>query len=211
MTPVWIVASHRAHGKCQPGRSEFSPVWAWFPVWISRAPRLLWVLSALGPVSSLWPVSNDTLHEDSAPSVRLFATGLVSSATSKPRPHAGCQKTCPSSSSARLSSARLLPPPLSSSQLEPGALSLPASLGLPSRLEPPANPALLLPAGMVGQGPLTSRCTTCRGPDSDWPCGSARLYLCRTLFHSLRTSSRAYRSGPHHHTLRHAQPLSLIY
>ena len=101
----------------------------------------------------------------------------------------------------------LLPSQLSSSQLKPGALSLPASLGLPSHLEPPAKPALLLPAGMVGQGPLTSRCTTCRGPDSDWPCGSARLCLCRTLFHSLRISSRASRSGPHPHVATCATPV----
>ena len=64
-------------------------------------------------------------------SLRQVSTGLDSSATPRPRPLAGCQKTCPSSSSAHLSPALLPPLQLSSPQLSSGALSLPAPLGPP--------------------------------------------------------------------------------
>ena len=169
---------------------------------VDRSPalRLLWVLSALGPVSSSWLVSLDTCTSDSAPSVLLSVTGLDSSATPKPRPPARCQKTCPPSSSAHLSSAFLPPPQPSSPQLSSpplGALSWPASLGLTSRIEPPAKPFALPPAGMVGQGPLTSRCSTCCGLDG--PCGTAGSRLCRR-FSSLRGSGHVSRSGPNLHS-----------
>ena len=151
---------------------------------VDRSPalRLLWVLSSLSvPAAppSVCPSARCTA--DSAPSVLLSATGLDSSATPKPCPPAGCQKTCPSSSSAHLSSAYLLPPQPSSPQLSSpplGAPSWPASLGLTSRVEPPATPSTLPPAGMVGQGLQTSRCSTCRGPDG--PCG-ALFPACATL------------------------------
>ena len=80
-----------------------------------------------------------------------------------------------------------------------GALSLPASLGLPPYLEPPAKPALLLPAGMVGQGPLTSRYSTCRGPEGP----------CAPRFTGNVTST--LRSGPNPRSALQESHLSLIY
>lgn len=148
---------------------------------VSGSATAVGALGSVGPGSSsqLCPSARCTV--DFAPSVLLSATGLDSSATPKPCPPAGCQKTCPSSSSAHLSSAYLLPPQPSSPQLSSpplGALSWPASLGLTSRVEPPATPSTLPPAGMVGQGLQTSRCSTCRGPDG--PCG-ALFPACATL------------------------------
>ena len=165
--------NHNVHGKCRHGR-WFGPAWVWFPAWIGLRLCDCCGCSRLSVPSTppgLCPSTRCT--SDFAPSVLLSVTGLDSSATPKPRPPARCQKTCPPSSSAHLSSAFLPPPQLSSPQLcSPplGALSWPASLGLTSRVEPPAKPFALLPAGMVGQGLRTSRCSACCGPDG--PCGA---------------------------------------
>ena len=114
VTPVWIVAQSQCSWQVSARAVVRSGVGVVSGVDRSPALRLLWVLSALGPVSSSWLVSLDTCTSDSAPSVLLSVTGLDSSTTPKPRPPARCQKTCPPSSSAHLSSAFLPPPQLSS-------------------------------------------------------------------------------------------------
>ena len=149
---------------------------------VDRSPalRLLWVLSALSvpaappscahrhvarltsrrPYCSLQQVSTAQLPLDPArlQGVRRHAL--------PPAQLTSAQLTC-----LRLSPAHLSSPPL-------GALSWPASLGLPSRMEPPATPSALPPAGVVGQGFRTSRCSTCHGPDG--PCGTL-FPACATL------------------------------
>ena len=135
---------------------------------VDRSPalRLLWVLSALSvpaappscahrhvarltsrrPCCSLQQVSTAQLPLNPArlQGVRRHAL--------PPAQLTSAQLTCFRLSSAHLSSAHL---PL-------GAPSWPASLGLTSRVEPPATPSTLPPAGMVGQGRRTSRCSTSR-------------------------------------------------
>ena len=132
VTPVWIVAQSQCSWQVSARAVVRSGVGVVSGVDRSPALQLLWVLSAFSVPSappSMCPSTRCTA--DSAPSVLLSATGLDSSATPRPRPSAGCQKTCPSSSSAHLSPALLPPLQLSSPQLSSGALSLTASLGPP--------------------------------------------------------------------------------
>ena len=100
----------------------------------------------------------------------------------------------------QLSSPPPSSPPSVAAQLTSAQLWGPQLAGLTrstSSVAPPADPSALPPAGMVGQGPLTSRCSTCCGLDG--PCGTAGSRLCRR-FSSLRGSGHVSRSGPNLHS-----------
>ena len=175
---------------------------------VDRSPalRLLWVLSALGPVSSSWLVSLDTCTSDSAPSVLLSVTGLDSSATPKPRPPARCQKTCPPSSSAHLSSAFLPPPQPSSPQLSSAHLSFGPSAGRPHSVSPLA----------LNLQPNPSRClqlvwsARACGPRAARP-AAGRMGRAERCSQPVRLSPLAPRSGPARQIARPASHQSLIY
>ena len=151
---------------------------------VDRSPalRLLWVLSALSVPAA--PPSCAHRHVARLTSRRPCCSLQQVSTAQLPLNPARLQgvrrHALPPAqlTSAQLTCFRLSLAHLSSAHLPLGALSWPASLGLTSCVEPPATPSTLPPAGMVGQGRRTSRCSTCRGPDG--PCG-ALFPDCATL------------------------------
>ena len=183
--------NHNVHGKCRHGR-WFGPAWVWFPAWIGLRLCDCCGCSRLSVPSTppgLCPSTRCT--SDFAPSVLLSVTGLDSSATPKPRPPARCQKTCPPSSSAHLSSAFLPPPQPSSPQLSSAHLSLGPSAGRPHSVSPLA----------LNLQPNPSRClqlvwsARACGPRAARP-AAGRMGRAERCSQPVRLSPLAPRSGP---------------